>query len=151
MKKFCIFLLFLFCQFVANALPTAPQIKGESSEGYFPLVAENVSSTICFDANDYKVVGIAANMLAADIHRVSAKRPDVIEAKDLKAVQGSASVVVGTLGRSRLIDQLVKRNRIDIQTLVGKWESYMILTTQHPDNHTPILLIVGSDRRGNAF
>jgi len=39
----------------------------------------------------------------------------------------------------------------DVSSLRGKWESFVITTAEHPKYHTPLLLIVGSDRRGTAF
>ena len=40
---------------------------------------------------------------------------------------------------------------IDVSSIKGKWESFLVVATEHPRHHTPLLLVVGSDRRGTAF
>lgn len=39
----------------------------------------------------------------------------------------------------------------DVSGIRGKWESFIVATIEHPKSHTPLLVIVGSDRRGTAF
>ena len=109
------------------------------------------TATICFDAADYKVVDIAANMLADDVERVANRHPNVLTVKRVNDIPSSAAVVAGTLGHNALIDQLVKKLRISTDALKGKWESFIVVTDRHPKHHTPLLLIIGSDRRGTAF
>ena len=123
-----------------------PQVSEKAVAGGFPMVtAENVA-TICTDERDYPVVGITAQMLADDIERVTRQRPVVGHAQP----KGTA-VVAGTLGKSRLMDQLVKSLKIDVSGIRDKWESFIIQTAKHPKTHAPLLLIIGSDRRGTAF
>ena len=128
---------------VAEAQPF-PQIKDHVQAGYFPLVTAEGAAAICTDEKDYKVAAIAANMLADDIERVTGQRP-------AQNGEGKSMILAGTLGKSRMIDGLVKRLKLDVSGIQGKWESFMITTTEHPKTHTPLLLIIGSDRRGTAF
>lgn len=104
------------------------------------------AAAICVDANDFPVVHIAADMLADDVERVTGRHPMVN-----RLLPKGAAVVAGTLGKSRLIDGLVKSLKLDVSAVRGKWESFMISATEHPKYHTPLLVIVGSDRRGTAF
>ena len=113
---------------------------------YFPLASTDGVATICTDTDDYPVVGIAAGMLADDVKLVTGKHPIICH-----ELPKGATIVAGTLGKSRLIEGLVKSQRIDVGSIQGKWESFIISTTKHPKYHTPILLIIGSDRRGTAF
>ena len=87
-------------------------------------------------------------MLADDIERVTSLRP--IQ-KAVKQLPKGISVVAGTLGKSRLIEGLVKSLKIDVSGIRDRWESFIVLTTEHPKYHTPLMMIVGSDRRGTAF
>ena len=128
---------------VAEAQPF-PQIKDHVQAGYFPLVTAEGAAAICTDEKDYKVAAIAANMLADDIERVTGQRP-------AQNGEGKSMILAGTLGKSRMIDGLVKRLKLDVSGIQGKWESFMITTADHPKTHTPLLLIIGSDRRGTAF
>ena len=123
-----------------------PFVTEKPEAGYFPLATAEGTAAICTDADDYPVVGITAGMLADDVERVTGQRPLVCH-----ELPKGAAVVAGTLGKSRLIDDLVKNRKIDVSDIRGKWESFIITTTKHPKYHTPLLIIAGSDRRGTAF
>ncbi len=145
MKK-VLFIMACFASVLLVRGQQFPQVTEQPSAGCFPLSAPTGVATICTDADDYRVVGIAATMLADDVERVTGRRP----ALSSKLPKGAA-LVAGTLGKSRLIDGLVKRCQIDVSSLRGKWESFLVVTTQHPRQHTPLLLVIGSDRRATAF
>lgn len=147
MKRLVILLLELMTLVTASA-GTFPQVTTKGHTGYFPLATTSGVAAICTDAGDYKVVGIAAGMLADDVERVTGKRPLLQTTKQLPK---GTSVIAGTLGKSRLIEGLVKSLKIDVGRIRGKWESYIITTAVHPQTKTPLLLIIGSDRRGTAF
>ena len=123
-----------------------PNVTEKPKDGCFPLVSADGVATICTDARDYSVVGITAEMLADDVERVTGRRPMVCHELPKKA-----AIVAGTLGKSRLINQVVKSQKIDVSGIRGKWESFVIMMTEHPRYHTPLLVIIGSDRRGTAF
>jgi len=123
---------------------TFPKIKETSQEGYFPLS----EAVIYTDVNDYQVVKIASKMLVDDVERVTGKR---LQLSTTKTPPKGIALVAGTLGHSRLIDQLVSKQKIDVTSIKGKWESYIMIVTKHPQYHTPLLAIIGSDRRGTAY
>ncbi|MCR4853893.1 MAG: glycosyl hydrolase 115 family protein [Prevotella sp.] len=128
----------------AGNVNTFPEISETAQSGYFPLS----DAAIYTDSRDYKVVEIAAAMLADDVERVTGRRP---QQRTVGQLPKGAAVVAGTLGKSRLIDKLVSKQRINVEALKGKWESFVVVTTEHPQYHTPLLAIIGSDRRGTAF
>ena len=123
-----------------------PKVSEKAVVGDFPMVTPKSVATICTDERDYPVVGITAQMLADDIERVTGQRPAISHGQP----RGTA-VLAGTLGKSRLIDGLVKSLKIDVSSIQGKWESFIIKTAKHPKTRAPLLLIIGSDRRGTAF
>ena len=146
MKRLSTLWLFLTLSMVIHAMQTNtfPKVQETPKKGYFPLS----EAVICTDANDYRVVEIAAGMLADDVERVTGSRPQLSTTHKLPK---GIALVAGTLGHSRLIDQLVGKLKIDISGIKGKWESFVVLTVEHPQYHTPLLAIIGSDRRGTAF
>src|SRR4030095_4159199 len=99
--------------------------------------------------NDFQVVQIAAQEFAADVERVTGKSPRL----GSQPSQASRySVIIGTLGRSALIDSLVQAGKLDLEQLRGKWESLVVATVPNPlPNIEMGLVIAGSDRRGTAF
>ena len=126
-----------------------PKIYDEAQKGCFPLAADGTAAGIYIDEADFKVVEIAAGMLADDIERVTGSSSRVVFADNHKGIPAGAAVIAGTLGKSRLIDRFAAK--ADVSRIKGKWESFMIFTTEHPRLGTPLLVVIGSDRRGTAF
>jgi hypothetical protein len=149
MKRIFTFWLFISLSLALFAAKTNtfPSIQETAQSGYFPLS----DATIYTDGKDYRVVGIAADMLADDVERVTGRRLQVGVANRWADIKKGTAVVAGSLGHSRLIDHLVSKMKLPVGSLKGKWESFVIVTTEHPTYHTPLLAIIGSDRRGTAF
>lgn len=107
----------------------------------FKIIAARKPAPIYIDTADWKGVTRAAQDLANDIGKVSGVsapvRQDVIYPK--------GAIVVGTIGKSRLIDRLIAEHRIDVSSIKGKWESYIIKATGNQ------LIIAGSDKRGTIY
>ena len=133
---------------LAAALPVCAQnlnIKSIYEPGDFKLVFRNQPAAIFLSADDFTVARIAARDLASDVERVSGRAPMV--GNDLKAATREI-VIIGTLGRSSLIDRIMKTGRLGAAGLRGKRESYLIKTVKNPvPNVESALVIVGSDRR----
>ena len=129
----------------------SPAIIDKAQEGHFPIASVRRATTIFTDEKDYKVVSIAADMLADDVERVTGHRPEHKSIVNEKYLPKDVAIVAGTLGHSKLAEWLVERHKIDVGDIRGKWESFLIMTTSHPKYHTPLLLIAGSDRRGTAY
>ena len=124
-------------------------IRQSGGAADFPLATNAATATIVFAQEDVKVVDIAAHDLAADVERVTGRKPVV--QTGAAGLHGPA-VLVGTLGSSALIDGLVAAGKLDVRALRGAWESFVIATVEQPLPGVPRgLVIVGSDRRGTAF
>ncbi|MGQ1909191.1 glycosyl hydrolase 115 family protein [Marinifilum sp. RC60d5] len=93
-----------------------------------------------------KVVKIAADILASDIFKVSGKQIQVSTAIN------KMGIIAGTIGKSKLIDQLISKQKIDVAKVKGKWETYSIQIVENPVKGVEkALIVVGSDRRATAF
>jgi hypothetical protein len=137
----------------ACARPAAAQESGWVRDAYragdFELVRGGRAADVHVSDDDFKVVRIAAEDLAADIERVTGVRP-AVRAK--AAGLSGPAVLIGTLGRSPLIDRLAREGKIDAQSLRGRWESFLIATVKDPlPGVRTGLVVAGSDRRGTAF
>lgn len=129
---------------------TALQVVAKSAS--FPLSDKGKAAMIWTDSNDHKVVGITAQMLADDVMRVSDAKTSVCHAKSLKEISGDAVVLIGTIGRSAIIDELASKGKIDTKSILGKWESFILTTLSNPaPNIKRAFVVAGSDRRGTAF
>ncbi len=137
--------------FAFFATANNPQIVTTPGKGYFPLVSSKQTAGIYIDNQEEKVVEIAADMFAADMKRVTGKQAEIFKTGNRKELPAHPIVVAGTIGRSRLIDWLANKKLIELDDIQGKWESFVITTVEHPQHHTPMLVIAGSDRRGTAY
>jgi hypothetical protein len=117
----------------------------------FPLVANGRAATVVVDPAEPEVVRIAAGLLAEDVERVTGVKPGVVQAAaPLKS--DAPLVLIGTLGESALIKDLVQRGKLDATAIDGKWESFVVATVSDPfPGVARALVIAGSDRRGAAF
>jgi hypothetical protein len=124
-------------------------VKDAGRAGDFELVRRGRAADVYVSAEEFKVVRIAADDLAADVERVTGARPAVrTEAAGLS----SHAVLVGTLGKSPFIDQLAQDGKLDVKSLRGQWESFLIATVKDPLPGVRMgLVVVGSDRRGTAY
>ena len=75
------------------------------------LVDANSTADIYVDQHDAAVVGVAGNLLADDIERVTTHHPVV---KNDPAKLGATAIVIGTIGQSAVIDQLIATKKIDV-------------------------------------
>ncbi len=117
--------------------------------GDFSLVTRNAAATLFVDSADFPGVVRAANDLQADIERVTNRV--VAVAHDEKRL-GSNVIIVGTAGKSKIIDQLIRDHKIDVTAIAGKWESFLIQVVPKPlPGVASALIIAGSDKRGTIY
>ena len=113
------------------------------------LAQNGRGAKLYIDANDHPGVIRAAGDLQADIARVSAAKP-VLSRGGKPA--GSDIVIIGTVGKSALIDQLVKSGALDVSSIKGKAEGWQVQTLSKPlPGVERALVIAGSDKRGTIF
>lgn len=128
------------------ALGQVQYIETTPSKNGFPVCETNSVATIWVDANDWPGVVRAANDLGADINRVTGKSPAISNDPGLT---GKNVVIIGAIGKSELIDRLIREKKIEVSEITGKWEAFFLQVVPHPwpgiDN---ALVICGSDKRG---
>ena len=111
------------------------------------LLNANNRVEIYMDTNDCKGVSYAAHALLKDIKSVSGATATLTSDAGFqkKADTVRPAIIVGTIGHSAAIDQLVKQKRINGNLLKGKREKFIITLTDGQ------LVIAGSDRRGTIY
>lgn len=111
------------------------------------LLNANNRVEIYMDANDCKGVSYAAHALLKDIKTVSGTTATLTSDAGFlkKADTARPTILVGTIGHSTAIDQLVKQKRINGNLLKGKREKFIITLIDGQ------LIIAGSDRRGTIY
>ena len=121
------------------------------------LINRDNKVEIYMDANDCKGVSYAANALVKDIMKVSGSKAVLTSDAGLKDknttrkdaadknAAGKPTILVGTIGHSAAIDQLIRQKRINGNLLKGKREKFIITVVDGQ------LVIAGSDRRGTIY
>ena len=147
---------FLVSLFFIVFLPASMWAIGEPSyvsttggKNFFTLSAKGKSNPLFIGSNDYPGVIRALKDLQADIKKVTKYAPNIIYDK---LPTNKQIVIVGTYGKSPIIDQLVKNKKINIKDIIGKWEAYTIQTVDKPfPGVDKALVIVGNDKRGTIY
>ncbi|KAI0262821.1 hypothetical protein BC834DRAFT_971882 [Gloeopeniophorella convolvens] len=125
----------------------------QSSSG-FSVVSNGHATPVFVSADEWPGVQRAASDFVADIKRVTGVQPSLSNATATSANLKSASlpILVGTLGKSSLIDTIVNNTKLDVSSISGSWESW---TSQVVTNPLPgvskAYVIIGADKRGTIF
>ncbi|MGW3265796.1 glycosyl hydrolase 115 family protein [Streptomyces sp. NPDC001056] len=134
------------------ARPTDPgsYITTSRGAGTFPLVENGRAAPLVVSADDHPGVVRAAGDLRDDLERVTGVKPAL--SQDTLPAGRRDIVLIGTIGKSPLIDKLVAAGKLDVTGIAGKWETSL---EQVVDNPLPgidrAFVIAGSDQRGTVY
>src|SRR5574344_1739489 len=139
--KYYLINIFLLCLVIPffSILVSAAETFVDFKSGDLSIY-DGTTFGICIDDNDFEGVKIAANNLKGDFLKVTGKEPTVNNLLDK-----STKIIVGTLGKSSIINELSKQNKIKGALLKGKNEKYLIQIIDKK------LVIAGSDKRGTIY
>ena len=110
----------------------------------FCMAKDGKAATIVVDKNDWQSVLKAAHDLSDDVRKVTGVKAEVAVANSTLSTLHS-TLIIGTIGKSKYIDRLVKQKKINVRQVKGQWESYLI------DVVDGNLVIAGSDKRGTIY
>lgn len=138
------------CLWLLSAQAQVTLTERAAGAADLPLVADAGCAVLCYDAADAAVVATAAELFSADVARVTGHPLPLVADGNLPA-KSRYAVIVGTIGQSRWIDELIAAQKIDTTGLTGAWERYTMRLVERPGNGVRrALVIAGSDRRGAA-
>jgi hypothetical protein len=119
------------------------------SKDCFTLFSAGKATTLFVSSRDYPGVIRALNDLKTDIYKVTETEPAVAFEK---IPSEKEVVIVGTIGKSPIIDRLVQNRKLDVKDIAGKWETFIIQTIEKPlTGIDKALVIAGSDKRGTIY
>ncbi len=149
----CLFALFFMLCFgftFAYSTEREEEIIGKTyRSGDFKIVYKGQAADIYIEETDYKVALIAAADFSKDIERVTSRKSTI---KHTTEVLSGHAVLIGTLGKSQLIDRLLQSGKLDVSEIRGQWETFVQTVIANPlPGIEKALVIVGSDRRGTAY
>jgi Glycosyl hydrolase family 115 len=107
----------------------------------FPIFTPSSITKIYADSSDAKVVTIAAQCFANDVQLISGKQMLLVH----QLPTNGFTIVAGTIGQSKLIDELIASTQINVSAIKNKWECFSIEVVGKK------LIVAGSDSRGTAY
>ena len=148
--------ILLLVAYLLGSSPAGAQTIGENRyvdfayhAGEFSIAAQNAVANLYVDPADFPGVVRAVGDLQSDIQRVTNRTAAI--AHDGNNL-GRNVIVVGTIGKSKLIDQLIRDRKIDANSTAGRWETFLIQVVPNPlAGVASALVIAGSDKRGTIF
>ncbi|KAF8247687.1 hypothetical protein K440DRAFT_654688 [Wilcoxina mikolae CBS 423.85] len=145
----------LYITFVL-ALGRKPIVSSSKEKGALALFENGKAIAgirVAGNAPDYPGVICAAHDLSADFGRVTGQNLTIsITTSTTKAVNMKTAIIIGTIGKSALIDFLVSSKKLDVSKIKGKWESFQTQLVKNPvAGMSQALVIAGSDKRGTIF
>lgn len=147
-KLFCLIFLF-FLSSASAALGEKSYVSSKYKKGHVVVIGEKDMATLYVDNKDFKGVQKAAGNLQRDIERVTGKKPELVHSR---AALGKYAIIVGAIGHSELIDQLIESGKIDPEAIANQWDAYHIQTVYKPfPGVIRALVIAGSNKRGASY
>jgi hypothetical protein len=114
------------------------------------LAAEGKALPLLVSPEDHKGVIRAATDLQHDFLLATGTQPELVQQR--KLLKGNTVIIIGTIGHSPLIDQLVRSKKLDVSQVQGKWEASVTQTIEKPfPGVARALVIAGSDKRGTIY
>jgi hypothetical protein len=131
--------------------PAAAELALANSpdEDDFILAGGKTMAAIFVETNDERAVLRAAGDLADDFAEVTGIKPEI---ENQFSLDKKIGVIIGTLGKSKIIDRLTAEGKLATNGVSGQWESYVLQIVKNPlPGMEGALVIAGSDRRGTIY
>ncbi len=131
------------------AIDSEPYVRFDREKGGFPLCASGTSAPLCANTDDYPGILRILRVFQHDIATVTGVEPRIF----VDRLPASKEIIlVGTIGRNPLLDQLVREKKLDPHGIAGQWETFLVETVENPfPGVDRALVIAGSDKRGTMY
>lgn len=144
-----LFITGIFLSPVAQALGDETWLTKSNRGGQFVLVGSKTQAQLYIDSQDFSAAKRSAKHLQGDIAKVTGKTLALVT--DAQHLRGSV-VIMGTLGQSLLIDQLVENGTLEVDGIRNRWDAYQVQVIKNPlPKVEQALVIVGSNKRGTSY
>ncbi|KAI0056837.1 hypothetical protein BV25DRAFT_1831820 [Artomyces pyxidatus] len=147
-------LLALFACGGARAIGQDTCVSFQPSSSSFSVVSKGKAAHVFLSSDEWPGVQLAAANFVSDIQKVTGVAPGLSNATSSSATLSSATlpILVGTLGKSSLIDQVVNNTNLDVSAIDGKWEAFLTKVVSNPlPGVSKAYVIIGADKRGTIF
>ena len=104
-------------------------ITEKKEAGSFPIISLTTATKIYTDTDDDWLIQKVALILQTDIEKITGEKPTIIH--QLSATDKNI-IIIGSIDKSSLIDQLVANKKINILNTKNTWEAYQIQIVSNP-------------------
>jgi hypothetical protein len=133
----------------AHALGEPKYVSTSPASEDFVLAANGHPATLVVSDQDWPGVVRAVGDLSQDVGRVTGHDAPVVKND---APRGDEVVLIGTIGKSPLIDALITKHKIDVSGIAGQWEAAVTTVVDRPmPGVRRALVIAGADKRGTIY
>lgn len=127
-------------------------VSFKSSSSSFAVVNNKNAAPIFLSKDEWPGVQRTASDFASDIEQVTGISPKLSNVTSTNAKSSTPPIIVGTLGQSSLINDIVEHAKLNVSSLNGTWESFMTKEVSNPLPGVPkALVVIGSDKRGTIY
>lgn len=152
MIRFFIILLLIGRAYVLDAKTFDPKenlVSEKGAKGWFRLAEGKKIAPMMVSSDDYQGVVRAFKDLQDDIRKVTGNLPAFYQDR---WPSSKYVIIAGTIDKSWIIKKLSREGKINVDTVRGKWESFLIQTVLNPyPGIKQALVIIGSDKRGTIY
>jgi hypothetical protein len=139
--------------FLLQDLQSQPSFGTESfisnEKGVLTISSAGKSAPLLVSKDDWPGVVRAFKDLQSDIGKVTSALPEIYAGTIPKT---KFAIITGTIGKSVLIDELIRKKKLDVSDISGKWETFLIQVVNKPVRGIKrALVIAGSDKRGTIY
>ena len=137
MKKLLVLVTILFYFSIINGQISSDNesfISAEKGKGKFTISASGNSAPLLISSVDWPGVIRAFKDLQTDIGKVTSTLPEFCLDK---TPLSDEIIIAGTIGKNPVIDEMVSNGKLDVKTVAGKWETFLIQVINKPQLDYP--------------
>lgn len=124
-------------------------ISFSATKDGFEIVSNKICKPIVIASEEYSGVKKTAALFQNDIKKVTRIAPQLFFNEIPKSKE---IIIVGTIGRSSLIDKLISKGKLDVKDIKDNWDNSLIQVVEQPfEGVDKALVIVGSNKRGTIY
>ena len=131
----CLFFLLFFPYF----------LKGNDNPLLLTITQGKNNPVLVVDNNESSVVKKSIGMFCDDIFEITGQKLII---QNSVSTTGQ-SIIAGTLGQSKVLAKIIKKYKLNTDSVSKKWEAFSIQIISQKEGN--LLVVMGSDRRGTAY
>lgn len=120
-----------------------------NAKGNFVISSNGKTVPLYASSKDFQGVLRVLKLFQNDIKMVTDSEP-VISLDEVPSAK--EIIIVGTIGKSEVVDKLIEKKKLNVEEVADKWDSYLRQVIENPyPGVERALVIAGSNKRGTMY